>query len=151
MILSDRHIKYLGIVEPCEERGKQSGMSYGLSCAGYDVRANLNEPTVIYSGAGALIPTREQFKMPNDIVGMVRDKSTWARQGVLVNQGVLEPGWVGYLTVWLFNSGRKSVVVNPGDPIAQVVFHQMLAAPSACYTGKYQGQGPGPQGPRFEE
>ena len=32
-------------------------------------------------------------------MGIVHDKSTWARRGLVVQNTVIEPGWHGYLTI----------------------------------------------------
>jgi dCTP deaminase len=167
MILSDKTIRRLGIVDPCEEPGKFRGKSYGLSSAGYDVRVDLNavgslptepwpNPVMTPDGDGislapgqsVLVSLREHFDMPLDIVGYVRDKSTWSRMGLLAAQAVLEPGWKGYLTLRIFNLGSEALTIVDGEPIAQVVFHMLEGVPERTYSGKYQGQGRGPQGPR---
>jgi dCTP deaminase len=80
--------------------------------------------------------------MPFDLVGVVHDKSTWARRGLAVFNTVIEPGWRGYLTLELVHHGLKPLHIKAGSGIAQVVFSQ-LAEPAA-YSGKYQDQARGP-------
>lgn len=121
-------------------------MSYGLSYCGYDVRAAKDMP-VIFDGSTVLVPVLEKFTMPSNVVGFVKDKSTWARRGLLVNQAVIEPGWSGYLTLrftmpttgWEHNE----VTIIKGDPIAQVVFQFIDEVPETIYNGKYQNQAKG--------
>ena len=169
MILSDKTIRDARIVSPCEEPGVFRGKSYGLSCAGYDVRVDLSAlraldtplearvPTVmtpdgdgvlLAPGQSVLISLREHFDIPSDVVGYVRDKSTWSRQGLFTAQAVLEPSWKGYLSLRIVNLGSEPLTIVDGEPIAQVVFHKLDAIPERTYSGKYQGQGRGPQGPR---
>jgi deoxycytidine triphosphate deaminase len=74
-----------------------SGMSYGLSCAGYDVRLARDETLV--SGFTTVGVTLEHMDFPPDLLGLVKDKSTWARKGVQVQNTVIEPGWRGHLAV----------------------------------------------------
>lgn len=169
MILSGQSIRARGIFTPFSERSKQRGMSYGLSQAGYDVRIDLKNVTthplerrdapkdscdgwfvVLHPGEFLLASTIEEFAMPDDVVGIVHDKSTWARQGVAVQNTVCEPGWRGYLTIEITNHGREPVRIYQGDPIAQVVLHLTDAAVERPYDGKYQDQERGPQGARFE-
>lgn len=165
MILRDRDIRTLGIVSPCEPRTKHRGMSYGLSMAGYDVTCEVITPmdgyrdTMLVDGSsgiqlkpgqGVLLGVREHFTMPSDVVGFVKDKSTWARQGLVTAQAVIEPGWRGHLSVWVTNNSDDMLSIIDGDPIAQVVFLQMTGEPENLYAGKYQDQGRGPQGPRHE-
>lgn len=130
----DRHI-----LEPWSERGVANGMSFGLSCAGYDIRAKQN--AVLDTGEFRLLSSIEHFWMPSDLVGIVHDKSTWARRGLAVQNTVIESGWKGHLTIEVTNHGRELLRIQPGDPIAQIIFHQMAAPPERTYAGgKYDNQ-----------
>lgn len=159
MILPDFMIRERGIFTPFSERSKQRGMSYGLSMAGYDIRIDLEEDkylladtygTILYPGDFLLAATVERFDMPTDVLGIVHDKSTWARQGLAAQNTVIEPGWRGFLTLELTNHGPKEILILHGDPIAQIVLHQLAARPESAYDGKYQDQEKGPQEARFE-
>jgi dCTP deaminase len=83
--------------------------------------------------------------MPDDILGVVHDKSSWARRGLTVQNTLIEPGWRGFLTLEITNHSHESIVLKRGMAIAQVVFHRLDEAAERPYSGKYQGQGPGPQ------
>lgn len=163
MILPDFMIRERGIFTPFSERSKQRGMSYGLSHAGYDVRIDLNNCIhrtmveghdtaciILAPGQFMLASTIEHFAMPIDLLGIVHDKSTWARQGIACQNTVIEPGWRGYLTLEITNHGPTEVRIHHGDPIAQIVLHVLVAPPERVYAGKYQDQGQGPQEARFE-
>ena len=82
--------------------------------------------------------------MPLDVMAVVHDKSSWARQGITVQNTVLEPGWRGFLTLEITNHHSEVREIRRGSPIAQVVFHCMDQA-VLPYDGKYQDQGRGPQ------
>lgn len=124
-----------------------SGTSYGLGEAGYDIRI---KQSIFFSGNSLYVENEkipgnfciassiEKFKMPNDFVAIVHDKSTWARQGLSVFNTVIEPGWEGYLTLELVFHGNKHLFIPSGSGIAQVLFHK-LSTP-ASYAGKYQNQ-----------
>lgn len=143
-VLSAQTIKRLGILEPTEEPGTAFGMSYGLGPCGYDLRAREGfflgkaDPYVI------LISAMERFRMPDDVVGVVHDKSSWARRGLFVQNTVIEPGWEGFLTLELTYHGVGRIEVKPGCPIAQVVFHFLDQPTDRPYRGKYQDQPPRP-------
>ena len=122
--------------------------SHGMSEAGYDIRIKQG---VVFeqgqrvwvggvSGDGnfALASTIEEFQMPTDMVGVVHDKSTWARKGLSVFNTVIEPGWKGFLTLELVYHGRDILAIPAGSGIAQVLFHN--TAFTASYDGKYQNQ-----------
>lgn len=155
MIAGPTALRRLKPVEPFVESSRQNGMSYGLSHAGYDVRIDIdNEVTgdkFLYIGPGAfyLASTLEKFKMPKNLIGIVHDKSTWARRGLAVQNTVIEPGWEGYLTLELTNHGTSGLYIQEGDPIAQIIFHYIDEEVEG-YKGKYQNQDRGPQEARFE-
>ena len=153
MILSGQSIRKRGIFTPFSERTRHNGMSYGLSMAGYDVRINMGdrEEVTLKPGESILGVTIEHFDMPIDVLGIVHDKSTWARQFIAVQNTVIEPGWRGYLTLEITNHGHYTVTLRTGDPIAQIVLHQLDEPAEQPYDGKYQNQESTPQKARFEQ
>ena len=130
------------------------GTSYGLGEAGYDIRIKQEirfmktyggmavqvdaDVTNRKLGRFCLASAMEQFDMPDDLMGIVHDKSTWARRGLQVFNTVIEPGWKGFLTLELAYWGEEDLIIPAGSGIAQVVFH--LLAEEAQYKGKYQNQ-----------
>jgi len=123
------------------------GVSHGLSEAGYDIRVRqdismaANETRVDQfwcNGRFALASSVEEFQMPTHLVGIVHDKSTWARRGLSVFNTVIEPGWNGFLTIELVYHGSEHLHIPAGAGIAQVLFHELHV--QAQYDGKYQGQ-----------
>jgi len=156
MIASGETIRKLGIFEPFSERTKHNGLTYGVGPAGYDVRAEFDEHGIIEDmtimpGGFVLISTIERFIMPKFLLGIVHDKSTWARMGLAVQNTVIEPGWCGWLTLEVTNHSQEEVTIVRGDPIAQIVFHFMDEPASVSYDGKYQNQKRGPVKPIFEK
>ena len=150
-ILSGKTIRELGIIEPFFERSLYRTLTYGCGLAGYDVRMEFTKidlhPYFQYllpPGGFFLASTIERFNIPNNIAGVVHDKSSWARRGLCVQNTFLEPGWRGFLTLELTNHSDHSICLEEGMPIAQVVFH-FLDQPTSGYTGKYQDQERGPQ------
>lgn len=135
------------------------GTSFGLSEAGYDIRIKqeikfmkwettktfftlVTEPGDSWAtnndGRFALASAMEEFAMPDNLTGIVHDKSTWARRGLSVFNTVIEPGWKGFLTLELVYHGEGDLVIPAGAGIAQVIFHENKA--KAAYSGKYQNQ-----------
>lgn len=138
--------------------GRES--SHGLSEAGYDIR--LKQDVLFYTqfdgsvrhpfvsvtdpngnrtanrGRFALASAMEEFNMPTDLVGVVHDKSTWARKGLSVFNTVIEPGWKGFLTLELVYHGQEDLFIPAGSGIAQVLFHTISLERE--YKGKYQNQ-----------
>jgi dCTP deaminase len=138
------------------------GVSSGLGEAGYDIRIKQNiqfcsrdhihhyvisrevdetGKTTYYRnkpGRFVIASAIEEFDMPGDLVGIVHDKSTWARQGLSVFNTVIESGWNGHLTLELVYHGNDGLIIPAGAAIAQVVFHQ--TSEPRYYSGKYQSQ-----------
>ncbi len=168
MVLSAQSIRELSVdqdmVTPFHERTVHEGKTFGLSAAGYDVRVDLStagaelHPGVpledlrlsVNRGEFRLGGTVEHFKMPHNVMGIVHDKSSWARKGICVQNTVIEPGWTGFLTLELTNHGDRWQFIKHGDPIAQIVFHWLDHPTEQPYAGKYQNQKRGPQ-PAIEE
>ena len=147
MILSAQTIAALHLVDPMEPRTEHRGMTYGLSPCGYDVR--VREKASIAPQGFELLSTMEYFDLPPGICGFVCDKSTWARQGLALQNTILEPGWHGYLTLEATNHSKAHLIVNHGDPIAQVVFCHLDEPTRQPYDGKYQNQPPCPVKARY--
>jgi len=154
MILSLQTIRDAGIISPwCERsefKGRHGVLTYGASSAGYDIRAEFDSKerlafVELRPGGFRLASTVERFTMPTDVVGIVHDKSSWARRGLCVQNTVIEPGWCGYLTLELTNHGVGWLHLERGVPLAQVVFHRLDKPSERPYTGKYQDQARGPQ------
>jgi len=147
-LLRDAPIK--GMLETKE---RLHGVSHGLSEAGYDIRIkqevifqpeNASNPAGVWvdgkysSGCFTIASAIEEFDMPADMVGIVHDKSTWARRGLSVFNTVIEPGWKGFLTLELVYHGSEPLLIPAGAGIAQVIFHHTVD--NASYDGKYQNQ-----------
>lgn len=135
------------------------GVSHGRSEAGYDIRikqkiqflccgpkrmrsVRVYDPTtdvsVLGDGHFTIASAIEEFQMPNHLLGIVHDKSSWARKGLSVFNTVIEPGWEGFLTLELVYHGQDELIIPAGAGIAQVVFSQV--SDPVAYTGRYQHQ-----------
>jgi dCTP deaminase len=146
-------------------------ISFGLSSVGYDVRLSREfriftpstgkltcidpkaideEAMVEFEGDVAIIPpnsfvlarTLEYFRMPDTITGLVTNKSTYARCGIVSPSTVLEPGWEGHVTLEFSNTTPLPAKLYAGEGAVQVLFFSSNN-PDTTYrsrNGKYQGQ-----------
>jgi dCTP deaminase len=143
-------------------------ISYGLSSNGYDARlaGDFKFPTggvldpkhpkgtdwhtveghsgclVIPAHGFVLARTVEYFRIPDDVFVICLGKSTYARNGLIVNVTPLEPGWEGHVTLELSNTTNLPSVVYVGEGICQFVFFRG-ERPAVSYgdrNGKYQNQ-----------
>lgn len=152
------------IVDMLTTKERFSGTSHGLAEAGYDLRIDQDisfyprtfwgGPRVdvtrydnkyehpnkeSFKGRFCLANAMEEFQMPKDLVGVVHDKSTWARKSLSVFNTVIEPGWCGFLTLELVFHGDQEVHIKRGQGIAQVLF-SLLVEEGNYEDGKYQFQ-----------
>lgn len=155
MIVNGKRLLELSpIKDMLTEKRKLHGVSYGLSEGGYDIRikqevrfeisprgqhiTHINNQYHPNKKHFTLTSSLEEFTMPPTLLGIVHDKSTWARKGLSVFNTVIEPGWNGFLTLELVYHGQDDLVIPAGAGIAQILFHEVTSA--AYYEGKYQNQ-----------
>lgn len=92
--------------------------------SGADVCAYIPEPTRVTPGERVLIPTGIRFEIPFGYEIQVRSRSglSWKEGLVVLNApGTIDSDYRGELKIILYNSGSNTVIVNPGDRIAQIV------------------------------
>jgi len=163
-------LAHAGMIEnfaPCESR--PDVISYGLTSFGYDmrvadewmeyandtvdpknrdafdvmaVRTYKQSEYVIGAGEFVLCRSVEKFAMPEDVIGIVVGKSTYARCGLIINCTPMEPGWRGELTIEIHNASLNAVKIYANEGIAQVMFFRG-DRPRVTYSdkrGKYQDQ-----------
>lgn len=145
MIVNGKNLLELAPIAAMETGKRQhaeSGTSYGLSEAGYDIRID-QTVTLTEGDRFSLASASEYFNMPTCLIGTVKDKSTWARRGLSVFNTVIEPDWRGWLTLELVYHGKGELVIPEGAGIAQVLFER-IETPASYGQGKYQNQARGP-------
>ena len=141
MILPAQTIRALGILSPCCERTQFNGVTFGLGPAGYDLR--IAEDIRLWPSHSVRVDAIEQFNMPNDVMGFLYSKSTWARLHIEQAGTVVEPGWRGILRLEInMHCGNEWITIPAGTGLVQVVFHRLEHATEIPYSGKYQNQGP---------
>ena len=172
MIINGRDlIAAAPIKDMVPEKVVAHGMSYGLGEAGYDIRIKQEirfypvNPDAEFKkfrvmtftndsftnddeGRFTLASAIEEFQMPTHLLGRVCDKSSWARKGLSVFNTVIEPGFIGGLTLELVYHGNTDLIIPAGAPIAQVIFEEVKNP--AQYNGKYQGQSSEPTPSKYE-
>lgn len=153
------------IIHPFEDTKKvYKGMSYGLSQCGYDLRLgsidaaeyrtdraekvlkNKSQSLWLPPGGFVLGSTFDFIALPDYIMGEIKDKSSWARKGIALQNTVIEPGWFGYITLEITNHSNKAIQLEVGMPICQLIFHYLSDPCSNPYQGKYQNQSDEPTG-----
>ena len=93
--------------------------------AAMDLRACLEEPVTLRSGARAVIPTSLAMALPSaDYVALVFARSGLGiKKGVCLSNGVgvIDSDYRGEIAVGLVNLSDENYTVQPGDRIAQLM------------------------------
>jgi dCTP deaminase len=89
----------------------------------------------------ALGVSLERISMPNNVMGITDGKSTYARQGTIINVTPIEPGWSGYLTICIVNPLAFPARIYANEGIVQIMFMRLDGDVASAYgDGKYQNQ-----------
>jgi len=104
----------------------------------------LREEFVLHPRQLVIGSTLEYLQVPPGLMCYVIGKSGWGRMGLVIATATkVDPGFRGCITLEIINEGEVPLILYPGLPIAQLVFHE--AAGPASYRGTYQC----PVGPQF--
>lgn len=89
-----------------------------------------------------LAATHERVRILPHLAGQIAARSSWGRDGLAVicgPAGWLDPGFEGNVTLELSVVG-STLLLRPGDRIAQLVLCELTSSCLAPYAGKYQHQ-----------
>lgn len=108
----------------------------------------IREEIVLHPGQLIIGSTLEYIQVPRGLMCYVIGKSTWGRTGLIIATATkIDPGFRGCVTLEIINDGEVPLVLVPGIPIAQLVFHR--TEPDTTYDGVYSCP-VGPEFPRFD-
>lgn len=92
--------------------------------AGMDLKANTDEPIALKPMERWLFPTGIYIQLPEGYESQIRPRSGLAaKYGVTVTNapGTIDADYTGEVKVSLINLSRDTVVIQPGERIAQMV------------------------------
>ena len=106
----------------------------------------------IHPGQFLLGSTLEYLRVPRNLAGQVLNRSSWARNGLLVATAVsVHPGFTGVLTLELVNSGTVPLELVTGSRICQFVLWELDQETSQPYFDAAKYDAPlGPQPSRLD-
>lgn len=99
--------------------------------AGMDLRANLTEVVTLKSLERKLIPTGLFIELPESYEAQIRPRSGFAlKEGITVlnTPGTIDADYRGEIGIILINLSDKSVDINDGDRICQMVINKVKMA-----------------------
>jgi dCTP deaminase len=115
------------VITPYEEACQQP--------ASYDLR--IGENVILANGTCTLVPSLEWVELPSDVAATLRCRSSFARKGVLLGGGFVDPGFRGQLTLCLAHMGREPLALHKEDRVVQMIFHE-VSMNDTLYEGRYQ-------------
>lgn len=118
---------------PCTEDQNKHGLPQGET------------QHVLEPGRTAIVLTREELQMPDDLVAIGFPPSKVSVQGFLMtNPGQVDPGYRGRLRFTVINMGRKKFVLREGDPIVSLIFNKMTEPAHSGWLARHSGHPGGP-------
>jgi dUTP pyrophosphatase len=109
-----------------EEAGQSPRRAYEDD-AGFDLY--ISRETTIPPGKFADVHTDVAIELPSDAWGMLTGRSsTLRKKGLLVNQGIIDPGYRGELYIGCWNMTNNPVTVYPGERIGQIIILPNMTA-----------------------
>ena len=115
------------VIEPFREASIQP--------ASYDLA--INKGIRIPSKAMRLVASLERVEMPFDVAGIIRTRSSYARKGLILGGGIVDPGFRGNLTLCLTNMSDEEIILEHGEQTVQMLF-LLVISPAEMYEGGYQ-------------
>lgn len=94
---------------------------------------------VLEPGAQVIACSKHIYKIPIDYLGIVQTKGTLARLFVQAtcNDGQVEPGFNGYITLELVNLSPWVVEIPVGSEVAQLYLMKCSSPAQKAYSGRY--------------
>lgn len=95
-----------------------------VGSAGMDLKANISEPIALKPMERYLFPTGIYIQLPEGYEAQIRPRSGLAaKYGVTVTNapGTIDADYTGEIKVSLINLSTNTVVIQPGERIAQMV------------------------------
>lgn len=92
----------------------ESGFWQTVDVPEYDGFGNRNSFT-LRPGDFVLVPTHGKVKIPNNLIGLIEGRSTYARLGLSMHQTApwIQPGWRGPIILEIRNSGPLTIELTP--------------------------------------
>ena len=119
-----------------------------------ETTVSAGEEFILHPGDFVLGTTRERVEVPSDLLATVQGRSSLGRLAIVIHAtaGIVDPGYVGQITLELSNLGTAPVALTPGMRVSQLIFTELRSPADRPYgterDSKYQGQA-GPQASRI--
>lgn len=101
----------------------------------YEKHSLRDKPFILEPGVFALASTKEYVSLPNDLIGYVETRSSFARMGLTVSlSSYVNPGYEGNLPLAIKNFGNLKIQLVAGMRICQLVLHKASSPVEKSYS-----------------
>jgi dCTP deaminase len=92
-----------------------------------EINLKIGDPITIRPGQFFIGETLEILTLPEDIIGRLEGKSSFARLGIVIHQtsARFDPGWAGPAALELRNNSDNDVIIYCGDKICAFSFERL--------------------------
>lgn len=87
-----------------------------------------------------LLTTYEKVELPDDLMGFVELRSSWARHGLSVPPTIIDAGFSGNITLEVINNCPYKIKLLPLQRFAHIIFAKTSSKVTGIYSGQYKGQ-----------
>lgn len=127
-----------------EAKGDSEGQKivYGLHpdpASVFSEKKEVAQNLSLAPGGHVIACSKHKYAIPIDYFGLVQTKGTLARLFVQTtcNDGQVEPGFDGYVTLEIVNMSRWTIEIPVGSDIAQLYLIKCSSPASRPYSGRY--------------
>ena len=132
MVKGNSCIKFSGIIDPFIQDNLQSA-SYDLTIGELEE----GKSHILRPNESILVSSKEKVDMPRNRAGIVIQRSSFFRMGILMGVGWIDPGYQGTITSRLFNLGSEIIDLRKIDTFAQMIILEVNGN-TGSYDGHYQ-------------
>lgn len=93
----------------------------------------------IQPGEYFLSKTIERVNMPNNLLAIIKPRTTLYRGGLIMRTGFCTPGYQGDLYFGLHNAGNQPFEIEMGARFAHIIFFEISGDLVRSYEGQWQG------------
>lgn len=138
MILTDRQI--MERIEKQKELIVDHYVEENVNCISYDLTIDNiimdgeKKKHELAPGEFVMVRTQEKLCIPNDLCGIIGEKNSRIRQGLVVMGPRYFPGHTTYAFLRVQNISSNVITLRRGDKIAQIFFEKLTEEPEHPYT-----------------
>jgi deoxycytidine triphosphate deaminase len=105
----------------------------------FSEKKEIEQNLILAPGAKVISCSKDMYKMPLGYFGLLQTKGTLARLFVQAtcNDGQVEPGFHGYITLEIINMSPWSIEIPVGSDIAQLYLIKCSSEAESGYNGRY--------------